>query len=131
MEVKREAEITRQIRDDEDNSPPPGPASTQDAELSDIREEDEGMSYGDSNKGIGISFSKQAQKHGGFWFGDQMEGLSGSPPTFPGLRMSTDGDIMVTTTLPLHTSLRSTVLIYKPIDEFGICRKLTRRQHAS
>ncbi|CAZ83293.1 unnamed protein product [Tuber melanosporum] len=95
MEVKREAEITRQIRDEEDNSPPPGPANTQDAELSDIREEDEGMSYGDSNKGIGISFSKQAQRHGGFWFGDQMEGLGGSPPTFPGLRMSTDGDIMM------------------------------------
>ncbi|PUU76231.1 hypothetical protein B9Z19DRAFT_264225 [Tuber borchii] len=95
MEVKREAEITRQIRDEEDDSPPPGPASAQDAELSDIREEDEGMSYGDSSKGIGISFSKQAQRHGGFWFGDQMEGLSGSPPAFPGLRMSTDGDIMM------------------------------------
>ena len=106
MEVKREAEITRQIRDEEDDSPPPGPASAQDAELSDIREEDEGMSYGDSNKGIGISFSKQAQRHGGFWFGDQMEGLSGSPPAFPGLRMSTDGDIMVTTTtLLLHPPL--------------------------
>lgn len=103
MEVKREAEITRQIREEDEDSPstsgPPQP--NLDAELSDIREEDESMgSSGENgslraNRGIGISFSKQAQRHGGFWFGDQMDGLGGSPPAFPGLRMTADGDIMV------------------------------------
>ncbi|RPA96715.1 hypothetical protein L873DRAFT_1791504 [Choiromyces venosus 120613-1] len=114
MEVKREAEITRQIRNEEEDSPPPGPSNSQDAELSDIREEDEGMNYGDSNKGIGISFSKQAQRHGGFWFGDQMEGLGGSPPTFPGLRMSTDGDIMVYSYL-YTTQMNSESVVNSPV----------------
>lgn len=104
MEVKREAEITRQIREEDEESVPATAIPTQpsmDQELSDIREEDESMgSSGENvglvgNKGIGISFSRQAQKHGGFWFGDQMDGLGGSPPTFPGLRMTSDGDIMV------------------------------------
>lgn len=97
MEVKREAEITRQIREEEEDSPSTT-APSQDAELADIREEDESMGSSGENvgiKGIGISFSKQAQRHGGFWFGDQMDGLGGSPPTFPGLRMTADGDIMV------------------------------------
>lgn len=99
-EVKREAEITRQIREEEEESPS-ATAPSQDAELADIREEDESMGSGGENgslgrgKGVGISFSKQAQRHGGFWFGDQMDGLGGSPPTFPGLRTTTDGDIMV------------------------------------
>ena len=120
MEVKREAEITRQIREDD---PPP-----QDAELSDIREEDESMgSYGDDGA-RGISFSKQAQKHGGFWFGDQMEGLSGSPPQFPGLRMSTDGDIMVRTPLgfPFFPSFSPRTHV-SALDEFRIRRQLPRR----
>ncbi|RPB16839.1 hypothetical protein P167DRAFT_570018 [Morchella conica CCBAS932] len=104
MEVKREAEITRQIREEDEESVPATAIPTQpsmDQELSDIREEDESMgSSGENvglvgNKGIGISFSRQAQKHGGFWFGDQMDGLGGSPPTFPGLRMTSDGDIMM------------------------------------
>lgn len=101
MEVKREAEITRQIREEDEVSPSTTVPPSQDAELADIREEDESMgSSGENgglggNKGIGISFSKQAQRHGGFWFGDQMDGLGGSPPAFPGLRMTADGDIMV------------------------------------
>lgn len=99
-EVKREAEITRQIREEEGESPSTTVPS-QDAELADIREEDESMGSSGENgglrgsKGVGTSFSKQAQKHGGFWFGDQMDGLGGSPPAFPGLRMTADGDIMV------------------------------------
>ncbi|KAI5778374.1 hypothetical protein EDC01DRAFT_674037 [Geopyxis carbonaria] len=100
VEVKREAEITRQIREDEEENP--SPPSLQegrqiDNELTDINEED-GVSSGASsqigNRGIGISFSKQAQKHGGFWFGDQMDGIGGSPPTFP-TRLGSDGDIIM------------------------------------
>lgn len=99
-EVKHEAEITRQIREEEEESPSAA-APSQDVELADIREEDESMGSSGENggfggdKGIRISFSRQAQRHGGFWFGDQMDGLGGSPPTFPGLRMTTDGDITV------------------------------------
>lgn len=96
--MKHEAEITRQIREEES---PSTAALSQDAELADIREEDESMGSSCENGGlggdkrIGTSFSKQAQRHGGFWFGDQMDGLGGSPPSFPGLRMTTDGDITV------------------------------------
>jgi hypothetical protein len=101
LEVKREAEITRQIREEEPHlSPQPsqGENRTMESELANIGEED-GTESGDSasqgNRGIGISFSKQAERHGGFWFGDQMDGIGGSPPTFPGLRMGSDGDIIV------------------------------------
>lgn len=107
VEVKREAEITRQIREDEEDPSPPPPFEMHhqpsiDSEISDIQEEEsmgssgDGMSQGSSaTKGIGISFSKQAQRHGGFWFGDQMDGIGGSPPTFPGTRAGSDGDIVV------------------------------------
>ncbi|KAF8535981.1 hypothetical protein BDD12DRAFT_749949 [Trichophaea hybrida] len=103
LEVKREAEITRQIREEEPHLSPQPPAPSQggetrtmESELANIGEEDGGTESGDSvSNGIGISFSKQAERHGGFWFGDQMEGISGSPPTFPGSRMGSDGDIIM------------------------------------
>lgn len=108
LEVKREAEITRQIREEDGphNCKSPqqtqleGRPSTMESELANIGEE-EGTESGDSTsqstRGVAISFSKQAERHasGGFWFGDQMEGINGSPPTFPGLRMGSDGDIIV------------------------------------
>lgn len=96
MEAKREAEITRQIREDDEPAPSPKTANSVSREP-DISEED---SSGDSicqteSLDTGISFSKQAERHGGFWFGEQMDGLSGSPPQFPNLRMGSDGDIIM------------------------------------
>jgi hypothetical protein len=105
LEVKREAEITRQIREEDEPhlSPQPlqGENRTMGSELNSILD-DQGMESGDStsqagNRGIGISFSKQAERHGSFWFGDQMEGINinGSSPAYPGSRVGSDGDIVV------------------------------------
>jgi hypothetical protein len=103
VEVKREAEITRQIREDEQPEMSPQPSASgmrtpTDVDTTDnTPEEDSTESGGDSAslRGIGISFSKQAERHGGFWFGEQMDGIGGSPPAFPGLRHGSDGDIVV------------------------------------
>ena len=102
LEVKREAEITRQIRE-EDEPPqscrsPDARPTTMESELANIGEED-GMDSGDSSsqnaRGLGNSFSRQAERHGGFWFGEQMDGIGASPPPFMGLRLGSDGDIIV------------------------------------
>jgi hypothetical protein len=93
--------VTRQIREDEGEEPSQMPLtspynySLPDPEF-DIDEEGrvDGNGDGKDDKD-GMSFSKQAQRHGGFWFGDQMEGISGSPPTFPRSRHGSDGDIRV------------------------------------
>ena len=119
LEVRREAEITRQIREED------SPQSVDTGLLANIGE-DERADTGDCSApsasastsasvpasqkgGVGtdtdlerrMSFSWQAERHGGgFWFGggsaDQMDGLGRSPPPFPGsLRMGGDGDIIV------------------------------------
>lgn len=113
LEVRREAEITRQIREED------SPQSVDTGLLANIGE-DERADAGDSSApsasapasqkgGVDtdtelerrMSFSWQAERHGGgFWLGggsaDQMDGLGRSPPPFPGsLRMAGDGDIIV------------------------------------
>jgi len=97
VEVKREAEITRQIREDEEPqmSPQmPQESRTMESELASLIDEE--TESGEGGRGVGISFSKQAERHGGFWFGEQMEGISGSPPAYPGQqRIGSDGDIVV------------------------------------
>lgn len=103
VEVKREAEITRQIREEDEPHLSPqhsqGENRSMEAELNSILD-DQGIESGDNtsqmgSRGIGISFSKQAERHGGFWFGDQMEGINGSPPAYPGSRAGSDGDIVM------------------------------------
>ncbi|KAL7276905.1 hypothetical protein RUND412_000097 [Rhizina undulata] len=100
MEVKREAEITRQIR--EEASPPPSTSATNpEQELEDIREEDEMSIYGPGSASKDFkSFTftpkplQQQQKYAGLsWWGDQMD-FVGSPPSV-GVRMSSDGDIVM------------------------------------
>lgn len=96
VEVKHEAEITRQIREDEElqMSPQmPQENRTMESELANMIDEE--TESGESGRGVGISFSKQAERHGGFWFGDQMDGISGSPPAYPGQRLGSDGDIVM------------------------------------
>jgi len=96
VEVKHEAEITRQIREDEElQMSPQMPQENRAMESEQANMIDEETESGESGRGVGISFSKQAERHGGFWFGDQMDGISGSPPAYPGQRLGSDGDIVV------------------------------------
>ncbi|KAI5798675.1 hypothetical protein FPQ18DRAFT_366071 [Pyronema domesticum] len=68
LETKREAEITRQIREDD--------APAQPLRSPEMREEDEEVMGGTALvHGMGISFSEQARENGGFWFGEMGEGM--------------------------------------------------------
>lgn len=90
MELKREAEITRQLRDDDEEAEEEAERSAM------LQDRDELAGFENLPLDRGMSFQKQAQKHGGFFF-DAMDlgitGLGTSPPTFP--RRQMDGDVMV------------------------------------
>lgn len=105
MEVKREAEITRQLREEDEGAMTTNalPAEAQRSVESPI--EDEAMDDTQSTitppvgsasrpKDLGLSFSQQAQLNGFFSF-DSLESVSGSPPRFPPTRKNSDGDVIV------------------------------------
>ncbi|KAF8474931.1 hypothetical protein BDZ91DRAFT_712023 [Kalaharituber pfeilii] len=125
IEVKREAEVTRQLREEDDsrtikNSILPGQLlpiqqTLEPEELDDTTGEDESMGGGSeigvsrknstggaSTTGIGIDmgpmgFNKRAQMFGTFNF-DSSESVNGSPPRYPvqsSTRMNSDGDIVM------------------------------------
>ncbi|TGZ78225.1 hypothetical protein EX30DRAFT_385563 [Ascodesmis nigricans] len=142
VEVKREAEITRQIREEDEpvsvsGSPYPSPQKLLQQHLQHVNEL--GMTLTPSLAQVNSttpttegaipaasatptpqnrSFQEEAQRHGGFWFSDQMEGivspLSGTPflpplpppPRTPSLssatpqRQNSDGDIIMSTDDP-------------------------------
>lgn len=103
VEISREAEITRQIRDEDEGqvvtpspathkSPPaPPPRASQDSEMfSDVGLDDatidsDSQMSNSASKRKRLSFQMEAAKHGGFWFSDMMDGIvSSSPvPAFP------------------------------------------------